>query len=423
MDRIAPELQHMIFAGVYWTDIPNLRLTCKTLAEVGLQYLFSEWKLSFNTKSFDHLQQLLQHPARYCVKSLTYNIWVQKKPSSNWFWKIHDLYLKTASKFIRNLMKMLQNMNGAPGEKVVKKLDVFDDQQSLRDLEDGEKRITSALAQLVNLKHLCFDNTSVELPPPYGIPQILSTIQAIDSAGIYLESLTRSCVNWRIFEIQEDHYQMLKRVVSNLSLVNLYFDTHELLHQPVEASMQACAKLFRQGRPLDFFQSIPLLRVLKVSSESCIITAERVDLKYVVGNIIWSNLREVCLRGFVTTHDDLVQFLQNHVRTLRTVVLSEINLVQGLWSNVFKYMATSLHLGECKLDRLFNHPSLLDDWLYHESMILQDFVLNRANVSFDDAARACRLDYPHNHTSYRPDPTAANYFLEDSTTIGRRHID
>ncbi len=79
LDRIAPELQHMIFAGVDRADIRNLRLTCKALAEVGSRYMFETLCLFFNTKRFYQLQQVSKLLINDCVKTLDYDIWETKE--------------------------------------------------------------------------------------------------------------------------------------------------------------------------------------------------------------------------------------------------------------------------------------------------------------------------------------------------------
>ncbi|KAL8751840.1 MAG: hypothetical protein Q9184_005929 [Pyrenodesmia sp. 2 TL-2023] len=75
LDQLTPELQRMVFAAVDVGDVPNLRLTCKSLGEAGLEYLLPEVELLFTLKSFDRLRPVSEHPAlsRH-VKSLVYSV-------------------------------------------------------------------------------------------------------------------------------------------------------------------------------------------------------------------------------------------------------------------------------------------------------------------------------------------------------------
>ncbi|KAL8665867.1 MAG: hypothetical protein Q9168_007617 [Polycauliona sp. 1 TL-2023] len=73
LDRLPAELQHAVFASIEKGDVPNLRLTCKSLADVGRDYLVSEMELLFTRQSFDRLSNIVKHMG-YHVKSFTYHV-------------------------------------------------------------------------------------------------------------------------------------------------------------------------------------------------------------------------------------------------------------------------------------------------------------------------------------------------------------
>ncbi len=84
MDQLPFELQHLIFALVDLSDVPNLRLACKTFANVGLDYLLPEVEITFSRKSFDRLAEIVKHPIlSHRVKSLFYHIDVLRE-HYNW---------------------------------------------------------------------------------------------------------------------------------------------------------------------------------------------------------------------------------------------------------------------------------------------------------------------------------------------------
>ncbi|KAI4276135.1 MAG: hypothetical protein L6R38_005736 [Xanthoria sp. 2 TBL-2021] len=346
MDRLAPELQHMIFAAADRADIPNLRLTCKALAEVGLEHVFSNLQISFNSTSVDRLEQISLHPARHCVKSLIYTVLFAQK------WD-QALYLE---------------------------------QQSLRKMTNGQPRITTAVSQLVELKHLSFD---LDSEPSYGLQYLLSVFLAIDPAKTTLESLTLFC-EWRTLDAQDNDYNVIAQAVSRLQAFRIHVATNMQDDIDAESANEACVELFGQGRPLGLLRSMSSLQVLDLSFEGYDGSMPRVSLKQVVGNIHWSALRKVALKGLETTQKDLLQFLKKHAQSLRVAKLDCLDLSQGLWSDVFKEMRKLLNLEECELLDIYNTPGLMDNWDCEKSKELQDYVLGK-DVSFEDAIRACKI--------------------------------
>lgn len=405
MDRIATELQHMIFAAADRADIPNLRLTCKTLAGVGLHYKFSALHLSFNSKSLNRLEQICQLPARHCLKSLTYNIWLLRERSLESFLEPDfDQYVTLrgvdpppdANASERERRVWGRSRAKAIGGRKTKRESKKEwreyqaqllDQQTLRDVDYGQTQITAILIRLTNLKRLqlCYWDPQGSRDPPYGVPQTHSVLRAIDSAGTRLESLCFSFVNWRLFETQEELHGMMKRAVSTLQKLTINVRTNEDNDFNHQASAQACAELFRERRPLDFFQSMPCLQVLRILFEAWDDQAERVDLKYVVGQFCWPRLRKVLFSGLETTTEALLQFFQRHAETLRNVTLDNINLVQGSWPDFFRYIRTSLNLKQFG----FGHD-FADHWDILDSTNIGKYVLGKIDMSFEDVVEVCQ---------------------------------
>ncbi|KAI4252497.1 MAG: hypothetical protein L6R42_007935 [Xanthoria sp. 1 TBL-2021] len=371
MDRIAPELQHKIFAAADPADFPNLRLTCKALAEVGLHYTFSMLHLSFNTKSFHRLEQISQLPARHYVKSLHY--YIREIQERDFVWdSAHIVGDSESSSDDDDIPHGFSSEHGKPdsqtGKDWAEYQALFLDQQTLRDKDHGEAWITAILGRLTNLKHLYLNTwdfkTSREPDSPDGLPQTHSLLRAINTVGTKLESLQFWCVNWRLFETQEEFHEMMKAAVSTLQEFTLNVRANE----DNDLNHQASAKAF-----------------LEISFEVWDDQAERVDLKYVVGQFCWPGLRKVSFDGLETTSEELLQFFQRHAETLRNVTLNNINLVQGSWPDVFRYMRTSLNLEEAGFSYDF-----VDYWDFWYSKDMRDYVLGKLDMSFEDVVDACQ---------------------------------
>ncbi|KAI4227244.1 MAG: hypothetical protein L6R36_002564 [Xanthoria steineri] len=342
-DRIAPELQHMIFTAADQTDIPNLRLTCKALAEVGLQYLFSEIDLGFDPKDLDHLEHISQHPARHHARRLNFNFQVSFPPTS--------------------------------------------DQHRPYEVANGIQRITTAISQLVKLRHLFLNLGSSS---PYGLQDLLPVFLAIDPEKTTLQSLGLCC-GWKNVNAQDQDYNLMARLLSTLEVfkISVSWLGDRKNHR---ASYEAYVKHFQGGRLLGLVRLMPCLQVLVVSFASLPDIYPGVRLKSVIRDTYWSALREIVLGNLQPTGEDLLRFFERHAETLRAVKLYHLKLVQGMWSNVFKAMRNLLKLEECTLVHLWNTSDSLDNWGFFESKELQDYVL-RKDVSFEDAIRACMWDY------------------------------
>ncbi|KAL8670402.1 MAG: hypothetical protein Q9168_005050 [Polycauliona sp. 1 TL-2023] len=353
LDKIAPEIQHMIFALLEWYYVPNLRLTCKAMADVGAYFTFSRVHLAFNTKMFEQLEQISKHPAGIYVRSLDYNVRESKEHGLETFTARGEEHMVDRTRRIsllwdpdprpardaptrdwrawrRCLLRQCREEWRKQGLRLL-------DQQSLRDANYGQARLDSALAQFVNLKHLRLfsleghkngDPFPDGYPdPPRGLPQILSVLQAIDNSGQRLESLGYFRMNWRILAIEDDQYRMMKRVVAASKSIQFCILAHEGDDDMHDISAAAFAKLCREGRPLDFFTSMPNLQSLRVEFRAWndYQDAEAIDLKHIVGQCHWRNLREVDFYGFATTGEELLQFFQRHAETLKSVSLSGIS--------------------------------------------------------------------------------------------------
>ncbi|KAL8890050.1 MAG: hypothetical protein Q9215_002782 [Flavoplaca cf. flavocitrina] len=414
LDRIAPELQHMIFAGVGRADIPNLRLTCKALAEVGSRYTFETLCLSFSTRSFYQLQQVSKLPVKDCVRTLEYDVWETKEYNLEAFMecihfdeypplRVHEsrpakdasprdwrMWRRCGMKLMRPPKTKRQSRKEWRRQRTL-----FLDQQSLRKMNYGQASLNTAIARLVNLEHISFTSSAgynsyepyqyCEPDSPYGLPQIMSVFQAISTSETTLKSLELRSTNWRVFEIDGDQHQMMKRIVSSLQSFLLHIETNEERDEDEEASAEACAKLFGQGRPFDLFQSMPHLQVFMISIEAWNENARRVNLKHVVGQFCWPRLCKVSLDGLETTSEELLQFFQRHAETLRVVTLLNIQIEQESWPDILEYMRTAL-----KLEGFVFCYTYGDHWCFDLASEIEAYVLKTLDFSFHELVKACQ---------------------------------
>ncbi|KAL8914342.1 MAG: hypothetical protein Q9172_007102 [Xanthocarpia lactea] len=266
MDLLPFELQHLIFTLVDRSDVPNLRLACKTFANVGLDYLLPEVEITFTRKSFDHLAEIVKHPIlSQRVTSLFYHIDVLREhhDKDEWMRAIGDKLsfgINTVNNWMhprptfdapkrdwrlyrRNRAKahspewIYTKKQLAVGYATYKKL--WSEQHHLRQQDFGSAEIVVMVSQLPNLKHITLSNPLDATPKENntvgdtfkdtllaahgdenyehhrGVPQLLSLFRGIHcaTADIKLESLNTGLISWKILQEGDQNLQMMKDIL------------------------------------------------------------------------------------------------------------------------------------------------------------------------------------------------------------------
>ncbi|KAL8765933.1 MAG: hypothetical protein Q9209_007130 [Squamulea sp. 1 TL-2023] len=388
-------LKHMIFAASDPCDVPKLRLTCKLLGAVGLEYLLPEVELFFTPKSFDRLQRISEHPQlSYHVKSLVYRAGCLPyyQTVSRWYLQIPQLaYLRTIRDFssyrseppstvwyghwdswkldnpIQSLPKTTQTQLY---RKWIQYKMLWREQQRFQNVAFGQAQIVASIAHLPNLDHVTLSSwkdTSMTrkrdaewLSNPkfsgpydevladtsgyeggdyyYALPQLLTLLRGIDGTGIVLQSLSFGHVSWHLFG-NEETLSLMSRTLHSVKTIRMHMAVREL--GPTN-HVDIC----RQGLLLAFLGSLHLLHGLDLNIDSDGYSGMPVELNDVFGNKIWSNLRNISLTYMNTSQMSLLGFLNRHAKTLKIVELRFIYLRQGTWPQIWTTMRNSLDLTE-----------------------------------------------------------------------------
>ncbi|KAL8848257.1 MAG: hypothetical protein Q9221_006730, partial [Calogaya cf. arnoldii] len=274
LDRLAPEIQHMIFAAADIDDVPNLRLTCKSLGAIGLEYLLPEVELLFTPKSFDRLRGISEHPVlSRRLKSLVYRVdslktchaiddwWLQvprvpyvslcrscpsgPEPPANESEHRWGLWL-TAHPF----PTLDPSARAWLHKKWIKFQQVWEQQERIRQDDFGGADIVSMMANLPALKHVAVSNyydvtqsSAEETYPqsrvykayedvlgspvgeffhdhPIAVPQLLSVLRALDHSKLALKSLCFGLADWHLFA-DNVFIDLAKKTLSSLTSLKM----------------------------------------------------------------------------------------------------------------------------------------------------------------------------------------------------------
>lgn len=425
----------MIFAAVDVGDVPNLRLTCRSLGEVGLEYLLPEVELLFTLKSFDRLRQISEHPAlsRH-VKSLVYRIdslgecadeldRLDRSIPSPRIVRIDSTRYNGAQIHShvsdRDLRAWRRNeVRESPPVPTKRQLDkmwrkcqtLWHEQQSLRDNEFGRAEIDAIIARLPGLRSIALsnfydicqeeregraqtiailkDNEEVcaeiigdeEYLHESGVPQLLSLVRAIECNEMGIGSLSFGLVSWRLFE-DEEATDLLIRAAKSLKALRMRITMDD-------GEEYRCVELFQGGKPQGFLRSLLKLEVLDVSFEYYYEAVRVVDMSSLVGNTQWAILREVSLNLVRTSQHELVDFFERHVETLRVVKLMRIFLKEGNWPEGFGAMRSTLKL---RIKGWLKHEGFFPayDFAYTNRRKVEAYVLRYDGTDIGDASRLC----------------------------------
>ncbi|KAL8991733.1 MAG: hypothetical protein Q9169_007700, partial [Polycauliona sp. 2 TL-2023] len=427
LDRLPTELQHAVCAATDKDDIPKLRLTCKSLAEVGRHYLFSEVELLFTRQSFDRLADIAQSMGSH-VRSLTYHTdlldqYSDEEEYEEWtacdypdITKQHSDQDEKAHDFSDDQV--------ASGWDAYSKL--WSEQESLRNSGYGKSKLITVMSQMSGLKHVSiFNGTQPGGRSPYfhgvydrtllgviyypprnrksakGVLQLYPFIEALQRP-IESDSLKVCGVNWKvldppehaIFEMTKSCFSPLKRFGMELDMWQGDDDEPSTLRK----DRDQCQAYFDQGKHLDLLRAMTRLEHLNLCFASGVWNW---SMEPVFADLHWLRLRVLQLKHYKGTDQYLLSLLQRHSRTLRVLALFNHKLTEGLWLytlrgirsilNLDSFMLAS-HLGG-SLHGATDDYGESDDWIFPLSepnpkyrefpaqtrIDMEDFVLGRNN--------------------------------------------
>ncbi|KAL8685196.1 MAG: hypothetical protein Q9218_007910, partial [Villophora microphyllina] len=357
--QLPPELLRLIFAIIPTKDIPNLRLSCKNLATIGLEFLVPEAQLLFTRKSFDRLQEISQHPILsrrvtsflYCIDSLKQHFdkreyvravadslsissydrgpnWVGPMPSSDASDRERRRYARNVARGADPESRYTRHQL-TQGWEAYKQL--YAEQDVLRKATYGTEEIIDMVARLPHLKNITISNfneiydeniyfektykdTLLQVSGDYGFaeysgePQLFSVIRALHQARITLESFEAIIVSWHILEAKGERLEMLQSVLGSLKKLKLCFYTSQSYewHHPDDYDDlidegEECAQVLERGQHHKMLRSMPHLEVVDLSIESREFGLS--DFVSVFGNVHWPHLRKISLNILVGTED------------------------------------------------------------------------------------------------------------------------
>lgn len=186
---------------------------------------------------------------------------------------------------------------------------------------------------------------------PWGVPQLRSLLLGSHHAGNRLTKLTIGDVNWRFLQDEADNMNMMKESLRHLRVLNLNITT---IDDAVEHSglgeMASCRNYLASNALHDFIMAAPDLDSLLIGFDFYMATISATELRHIVRDHRWTNLKRVEFGKMDATQADLANFFSRHASTLRHLGLKDIRLLgQGELVPTLEHIRKTLSLESATL--------------------------------------------------------------------------
>ncbi|KAI5924448.1 hypothetical protein F4810DRAFT_709412 [Camillea tinctor] len=371
MDKISPEILHIVCTFLSIDDLLNFRLVTKSFADIGAAYMLPEVTFYMHNEELERLRAISLHPvfARH-VYSLTYFAQALDYPkvSLREFLRDHKRDMKWNSK--------LQKLNLSRAQLLVeyrKYEDAADKQNIIMSDRLDVAVLREIFPRFPNLQHMCMSTGNLfyegryrkrRAQPlqnimrgdnlyslnPEGVRPLEALLCANADAPCELQSLRAGSLHWRFFKRSATELARMFRPLSNLGAIDLVINVEpadERIHE--HDSLSRCRRVLAKGALRNIFKSMPHLHSLCVEIVS--IEGEDLEKGAALENLIeprfhWKNLRELVLGGIECDRQELMQALERHKGTLQRLCLRDVYLKSTSWKRLLPDIRKKLFLVE-----------------------------------------------------------------------------
>lgn len=380
------------------TELANLRLVSRLAAPISLQYMVPEVHLILAKDSFEQLKTLAEHPiASKYVTSFFFEAdklevrsrprWERLVAGPQYVAEVEEMRMRghpchhATERSLRTFKRELCKLGTAPrhhytGEQMDHAFRKYSDfvhfQQDQHEADAQENEVAEAMKHFPLLREITMatqcctrggtsrlrntfdqgfctyyvtDDPRDTKAQPLGLRQMRSLLLGAYHAGLKVETLECGVVSWRILKQDDETFAHMRDSVSNVKNLTLEFATGlpEYENEWTELEIESCSSYLEAGRLRDFVTAAPNLECLQIGFQFNEPTWPT-RLQYIVGEHHWPFLRTVKLKMIGASEDDLVSFCARHARTLKSLHLTSIGLLEGDWFSAFNRMRKILTL-------------------------------------------------------------------------------
>ncbi|MCJ1459622.1 hypothetical protein MMC28_010001 [Mycoblastus sanguinarius] len=423
IDRLPSELLHMIYKYLTPREVAGLRLTCRSAARIGLEYLVPEICLTIKEDSFDRFLAISEHPivSKY-VKQLSWETdnlpfltreefedsletldhlvdrHLTEPPSptaSVRAWRAYDRELYQHKKRSRHAYTEMQVSSAFSMYQ-----SYCSDQDHIRQAECWSEKIAKGIKQMTNLDSLFsgmhgpsyrytsevreayglkygywHSHTEDNAENPLGLHLTRSILLAVEQADLKIESVCCGSVNWRTFTANYQDFAAMRKSIRYLKYLDMRIITGYIAENV--ALRNDSEGIRRIGQ---FVTSAPDLEIFSITFDDTY-NDNHFDYAFerIIGNFRWPSLKSATFSVMNIREDDLMDFCARHTSTLEELSLGDIYMFEGTWLSTLRRMRQTSKLTKFDVHGVLGDDDILEWNLtssYGPGQFIRNYVLD-----------------------------------------------
>ncbi|KAK9793644.1 hypothetical protein AB5N19_04115 [Seiridium cardinale] len=377
MERLSPELLHIVVSFLDVKDRRQFRLVNKNFSVIAAAHIIPEVSLHLHAKDLEKLRAIAAHGtiARN-VQSLTYFAARLESPPIS--------FAKYSLE--HHTCMQMSLVSPALTERRRWKMDLTPEQlrahyEMYLETVSSQDKLVANQADLVCLKevlpsftglrcvtmssgHHFYEGVINKPKSPYddcvrdphedvfpaGASQCEVLLESLAYHGTKIEQFRAGAMSWRFFDKEPEVISRLFSALGNLKYTELVLmvETDENGEDVTDDTIKCRDVLERRGVLKTVFKSMPNLEVLGFAIQGDFESHRRAaSLDSIIpASFHWPNLSDLSLEGVDCRQGALLKFLELHHKSLSRVCLQDVTLTDGSWKPVLRGIRSKLYLQE-----------------------------------------------------------------------------
>ncbi|KAI0476123.1 hypothetical protein GGR56DRAFT_456045 [Xylariaceae sp. FL0804] len=397
MDRVPPEIWHVLCTFLTVDELLNFRLVNKAFADIGAAYMLPEVTFYMHHEELDRLHEISLHPIfSKNVYSLTYFAQALDCPkvSLQEFLRDHKKDLRWDSKLReRNLnTQQLMTEYRKYEDAVERQTTIMNAKLDIAILKEVLPRFPSLRSITMSASNAFYEEkwqTQREKPlskimrgnrmysvHPEGSRPLEALLVANAKAKCDLiSSLRAGELHWKFFRKSPAELSRMFRPLANLTEIELLISMESADSGVREYNAtERCRKVMGKGPLRNVLKSMPHLQYLcvEINAMECEDLIKPATLRDLIEpGFRWASLEELIIGGVETDRQELMRVLTTHKDTLKRLCLRDIDLKTTSWRKLLPDIRSKMDLEDaCICGEITGHaedgeehPDPLPEWL------------------------------------------------------------
>ena len=205
---------------------------------------------------------------------------------------------------------------------------------------------------------------------PYGVMQLYSVLSGVVSAGIQLKILNCGKIDWKLLQMPENQFTIVKRAIKHLETlhVKFYLGAGYLEGYALKLEIKKSGTFLVNYRMGEFLSAAQDLKTLSLYIDR----SGGVELEHMVSNTTWASLRVLELDFILAAQETLIHLLQRHGGTLKELGINNLVLITGGWASAIPAIRNVVKLKDFRAVGTWTTHLSLQRWTIDTSPYSQE---------------------------------------------------